>query len=105
MKEAEDIKRQAQFINDLLDDRIRQIKIDTLKVVGDKTKQDWRAINKITLELHEDLKYKEVVRSNLSKLINEGCVTTRPSERDNDAPGTVKYKITEKGEQFLSNNN
>ena len=86
------------------DKKMLEIVCRYLYVVGDKTKQRWRAINKITMQLYGSLEYKEMVRKNLNTLVKENLIMTRPSCLPNDKLGTVKYCITEAGEKFLSNN-
>lgn len=62
----------------------------------------WRAISKIT---YWDLKLKdkEVVRPVLTKFVEEGYLDTKPSQRKEDAKGTLKYRLTDKGRSYYEN--
>lgn len=71
-----------------------------LKVIN-FSKYEFRAINKITIDIGLKIEDKETVRERLTELVKLNYLTAILSIRKEDAKGTLKYKITKKGRQYL----
>lgn len=76
-----------------------KISNDILNTFKDPKWPFWKAITKITERA--GLSDKEITRESLRILVIDGYLTTKPSDLSNDAPGTLKYRLTEKGRDYL----